>query len=210
MSSSGLPTSRQSRGALWGSALLVAAVSAFALGRGGRSALADVELRRPFAVDTRSRLPERESVELLLVYVGSPACAFSRSPTVPALFDSAQRSLASIARVRSYSFSTLGLSPSGSVQSGLAHLESVASFDEVVAGRQWYNLGSLRYVYDGLTGSAATPQLLLVQRTWGGSSTPMLLAETVLFRAIGLAGIEHWARRGYAAPQDSQSLPHIK
>lgn len=137
--------------------------------------------------------------ELALVYVGSPTCAYSNSPRLRNMLDSAHRALRSEADAEGASFVSVGISVGGNVVDGLQHLERTGRFDEVVAGRGWHNLGALRFIHGdagGHSGASVTPQVLVVARRAVDSRVPGLESETVVLRLAGLAAIDRWLTAG--------------
>lgn len=137
--------------------------------------------------------------EIALVYVGSPACAYSNSPQLRKMLDSAANALHSEADAQGASFVRVGISVGGNLVDGLQHLERTGRFDEVVAGRGWHNLGALRFIHGaagGHSGGSVTPQLLVVARSAVDSRVPGLQSETVVLRLAGLAAIDRWLAAG--------------
>ncbi|MCY3599679.1 MAG: hypothetical protein OXN85_06885, partial [Gemmatimonadetes bacterium] len=88
------------------------------------------------------------------------------------------------------------------VQNGLEHLERFGPFDEVTAGRGWLNMGVLEYIYGDLPGVAATPQVIVVERTVKRDGEWRIEDQRVLARRAGLDEIEEWAKEGAPLPPE--------
>jgi hypothetical protein len=142
--------------------------------------------------------------EVILVYIGSPRCAASASPRIPQLVRIARESLATEARRSGSAFASVGVAATLAVPAGLSHLSGIGPFDEIVAGRDWGNHASLRYVYGSNGGSGVTPQLLVVIRRGTGELTPRVGEERVVLRVAGLANIEQWIADGARVSREPQ------
>jgi hypothetical protein len=143
----------------------------------------------------------RPGVEIAFIFVGSPTCAYSNAPELPALIEEAKRHLREHSVRRGVSFATVGVSQHRSARAGINYLGKFGSFNELSAGRSWYNGALLKYVHDGFLGPAATPQILLVERILGSEEHPKIRNERVLLRQVGLGSIHDWVKRGAPIPQ---------
>jgi hypothetical protein len=139
--------------------------------------------------------------ELVLIYVGSPTCAFSNSREIPGLVAQASSLLKAHADSLGASMTTIGAAQSASTADGLLHLEGVGHFDEITAGRAWYNSLFLRWVYGDAPGPAATPQLIVLYRRGAKGLSPGLETEVVLIREVGLGALQRWIDHGAPIPQ---------
>jgi hypothetical protein len=77
----------------------------------------------------------------------------------------------------------------------LAHLDKIGSFDEVSAGQGVLNLAAAHFISRDHRGMAATPQLIVVERTVraeAGGVDPTSVREQVLVRKVGVAEISNW------------------
>lgn len=119
-------------------------------------------------------------------------------------FEIARELVSQSAARRQASFVAIGISVGGGVGEGLRHLEEFGGFDEVVAGRSWYNLGALRFVHgdgNGHSGASVTPQVVVVERLAGESAIPSLVRERVVLSLAGQAAIQRWLDRGSPVPE---------
>lgn len=138
----------------------------------------------------------RGSGEIVFVYVGSSRCVWSNLPETSQTVRDAKRMVASRAREAGMGFAALGIAVDPDAIAGWAHLEQFGLFDEAIVGKGWRNTGSRRYIYGPLSGSAATPQLLLTIRSTSGMKND----ERVLLRKIGSTGIAGWVADGAPLP----------
>ena len=140
------------------------------------------------------RLPDDE--ELTLVYVGSSSCVWSNADELPAMIEHLKLDLQAQADTRGIGFSAVGIAGDRIAADGLDHLAGFGDFDEVMAGRSWANTGIAKYVYGDLPGHAATPQVIVLERTLRRDGSMMkYVADSVLRRASGLLEIEDLAKR---------------
>ena len=152
----------------------------------------------------------RTGDERLLVYVGSSTCDFSNVEEIPRLVNAIRERVRASAESRR--FVMVGIAKDQNVTAGLKHLAKVASFDEVMTGRSWANIGVLKYVYSDLRGVAATPEVVVVDRRLINDQTGTRVEnETVIVRAAGLNGLRDLASGKISVTevtgQDSASRP---
>ena len=81
----------------------------------------------------------RQERQLVLIYLGSPTCGFCTDPAYRSLIIEAKERLAQLV-ARPVSFLTIGVSVDNYVKAGLAFLEQVGDWDEVVVGNGWFLL----------------------------------------------------------------------
>ena len=137
--------------------------------------------------------------ELLLVFIGSPTCAASNAPGLPALIAESKQFLFERARGMNRQFASMAVVQSQSTDSGIRFLRRFSRFDELAVGRSWLNAALDRYVYREHEGAAATPQLLVVQRA-AEPGVPHFTHEEVVLRLVGYDQIESWVRAGAKIP----------
>lgn len=154
------------------------------------------ERRRAIAIEGR---PEHE---LVLVYVGSPFCAFCRTETVKAAVATADSTIAASVAGYDIGYHRIGVTTNVDPVDGWRHLNGTLQFDEVMVGRGWANSGALRYLWQEHPGQAATPTLLLVRRRMttpygetGAQGAYGIEDEEVLQRIVGMNEARDWAER---------------
>lgn len=73
-----------------------------------------------------------------------------------------------------------------------------------MTGRSWLNEGMLKYVWDELPGKAATPQILIVDRSVKvrSAENPVygLHSERLVVRKVGMKEIRQWYELGTPLP----------
>lgn len=136
--------------------------------------------------------------ELALVYIGSSRCGPSNADELPGWIDDLKVHFAEVAASRGVGFTAVGIARDWDAAAGVSHLRKFGLFDEILVGRNWLNTGLLRYVWNDLPGPAATPQLILVERSlvvpdgenrWTGYD---IRKERLVARKVGLTEIQRW------------------
>lgn len=85
--------------------------------------------------------------ELLAIFIGSEACGASRDPTIPAAVKRVHEALRRQVAVKGGRFGSIGIALDWSPEMGVAFLSKIATFDEIMAGRNWIGTGAVRYVW---------------------------------------------------------------
>jgi hypothetical protein len=142
----------------------------------------------------------RSGSGVVLVFIGSPECPWSTLPSLPGMIRDLKLGIRERAAASDRWFATIGIAQSSDARSGMAFLESFGEFDEVVAGGGWTNVGLLRYVYGNVSGLAATPQVVVVERVARPGDPLEFLEERLLARYVGIEHIERWLATGAALP----------
>lgn len=97
-------------------------------------------------------------------------------------------------------FSTVGVSDHWNVAAGLEMLSALGPFDEMTVGRNWFNTGIEAYI-TRLNGAAAVPQVIVLQRNVLLDSLGVHYGSwSELYRGVGAADVESWARAGAILP----------
>lgn len=142
-----------------------------------------------------------DTTEILMVYIGSSTCGPSNTPGLDETIERLKLATQSRARGRGLTFATMGIARDRNVGAGLEHLAKFGAFDELSAGRGWYNMGLVKYLYEEVPGTAATPQVLVVQRRVLGGLTRGYGPERVLARKVGVKEILDWEAAGAPLPK---------
>ena len=140
--------------------------------------------------------------EVAFVFVGSSNCGWSNVRELPNMVKGLKLELRKRAENLGMSFAAVGIARDIIATNGIRHLEKFGDFDEVMSGRGWANIGVLKYVYgDQLSGPAATPQVLVVERSLDDTAGHIALtAERVVARKTGLDEITQWVQSGAPTP----------
>ena len=160
-------------------------------------------------IDIRWRIPAIEPTsyrpsgrlasgeEVALIYIGSADCIWSNAPELRSLVEALKLGFRDRAMEEPWEFVAIGIARDMDPARGIAHLQEFGAFDEIMTGRSWGNIGLLKYIYGEMPGRAATPQIIVVARTFQADGGHYgLLDERVLVRAIGLDEIKAWALAG--------------
>lgn len=150
------------------------------------------------------------ATELALVYIGSSTCTPSNDPGLPDVVEQLKIAIQRKAAEGGRSFAAVGIARDGDAESGLRHLRKYGHFDEVMAGRGWHNIGVLKYVYQGIPGVAATPQVLVVERRVVGGDSTAIRDEHLVVRKVGVQEIRNWLESAVPLPPLAglQAGPH--
>lgn len=141
----------------------------------------------------RSSAPLDGGEEVALVYLGAASCAWSNVDGLPDAVRGIRDEWYAIARKAGSGFATVGVARDVVVDEGMKHLAKYGPFDEVVAGRGWLNVGFFKYVFGDMPGPAATPQVLIVERTVNRIAGQTWISdERVLRRFVGADEISRW------------------
>ena len=85
--------------------------------------------------------------------------------------------------------------------SGYAYLRRLSKWNEVIVGRNWFNLGIAHYVWADTLTNPVVPEVILLERdTDMGTTRARIGNERVLARIVGADSILSWVRRGTPLP----------
>jgi len=141
--------------------------------------------------------------ELVAVYVSDSDCAWCRSPEFRAALERMKVLLEEQARKAGMTFSVTGVAIDWEVDEGYNFLREAGEFDEVVIGRNWFNIAAIEYLWGDDGTRPAIPQVIVFEREvriepMNASFGP----RHVLGRYVSDALLE-WIKRG--APVDSET-----
>lgn len=134
--------------------------------------------------------------EIVLVYIGNSTCPASNIEGLDFSLKMIKDKLALQGKSKGYGVKFIGVSTGSHYENELRHLSKFGSFDEIIIGNGWSNLGVLKYFYDDFRGLAATPQLIISLRRFDkidGStrvSNRGVIGERIIFRKLGAGEIE--------------------
>jgi hypothetical protein len=182
-------------------------VAAFVGGLSGAAPRVRISVTEPGAKDAyRPAMRTLPGQELVFVYIGSSGCSPSNAEFLPAAVEALKLRVAGQARRNGRSFAAVGVARDWDVERGLGHLRKFGRFDEVTTGRNWMNSGVLHYVWEDLPGTAATPQILVVDRRLVDRNSPeaaegVIRDERLVVRKVGTEEIRRWLEHGAPMPQ---------
>jgi hypothetical protein len=127
--------------------------------------------------------------------IGNQARGFRES------IDSMNTFLAARARAAGIGFVAVGISLDWEPDSGFAYLQSLSHFDEIVVGRNWFNVAVAHYIWADSTRVPAVPQVLLLERTTTMGKSGVTIGQERLLAAFTRAdSIVGWVRAGTPIP----------
>ncbi len=170
----------------------------------GGFAATDAFLRTsPRRILIKAPIPTGANLEA--VFVGSSTCHASRSPTLPRELRTVLSILRDSATSAGAQFASVGVAIDWDVAAGIRWLKRVGDFDEVVAGRNWANLGAFDYLWSDSSATPVLPQLILAVRTVTADTARVVATRPrVVLRLLGEGAIKNWADAhiGGARPLD--------
>jgi len=149
-----------------------------------------------------------EGIEIQVVMIASASCPVCtsqefREEATAALHHLSTRSWPQGTHLASV-FIGLGVDPGALVELA-GHY---GTFDELIVGHGWANVGAMRYIWRDMPAEGATPQIVVTQRELKNNEHTRGIAppeEILLLRLIGLHAITRWARLGYPIPGVGES-----
>jgi hypothetical protein len=97
-------------------------------------------------------------------------------------------------------FETIGISDNWNIQTGIADLAEIGSFDEVLVGRNWMNHGVQKYVVD-MNAKNIVPQVLVLVQSINADSLPLIYGPLVeVLRLVGHGELLDWSKHGFKIP----------
>ena len=168
--------------------LAVSSVAAY-----GGFVATDAVLRVPNRSSTDGSLPTGTNLEA--VFLGASTCDGSRSSSLPNTLKAAFGLLRDSAAAVGARFSSIGIAIDWVPAVGVSWLKGVADFDEVIAGKNWANLGAIEYLWHDSLAVPAMPQLMVVTRIIHAGSARVVTTEPqVLLRLVGEGAIREWVK----------------
>lgn len=178
----------------------------FVVGVSGRLPVPNISVDwRTRSADQEDYQPARridDGEELVLVAIVSSTCAWSNLPEVKRAIREAKLRLSRRAEEDGLGFAAIGVARDMSAEAGVDHLREHGLFDEVRAGRGWYNSGVMEFVYGDFAGPGITPQVVVMtQRVWFEAGERRVSDRTVLARKLGSGAILNWVESGLPVPK---------
>lgn len=191
----------------WGRRLLVGCLVfglSFVLGFSEVASLPTLEVKWNSTPDHSytPRFDARGGPELALVYIGASRCAAANREDLPETIKQLKLLIQEKAETNNRNFVAIGIARDWIVNAGVKHLKKFGTFDEIMTGRNWLNIGTLKYLYEDIPGLAATPQVLVVDRVVDGLEAPAysIRNEVLMVRKTGPKRIQQWLEQGAPMP----------
>ncbi len=144
-----------------------------------------------------------EGVETLMVVISSSACPGGKAEGFAEAVRIIRAGLRNQAQRKHQTFATIGVALDWKPSAGIAYLETLTPFDEVMAGRSWINAGAIKFFWDEkLGGLAGIPQIVVYERRIRnlGEGQYEVISERVRYRKAGGRAIAEWARLAFSEP----------
>lgn len=141
----------------------------------------------------------REGTDVVMAYFGGTTCFACNIPEFKAALDRAKVQLAERADRDGKTFVALGVALDQSVESGLQFLAGAGPFDEVSAGRNWFNSASLAHLWrsEGFEGRAVgVPAVVVFERDMQIGAAIAASEPRYLVELVGADAIIAWAEAG--------------
>lgn len=132
--------------------------------------------------------------ELVAILVSATFCPAARRADFHDALPDLKELLAVRAEARELQLRWVGVSLDWDAMEGAGYLASLSTFDEIIAGGNWVNEGSLKYIWHHFPGEPAVPQLVLMERrlSTAEGGDYVLESEQVRQRIIGVDEILRW------------------
>jgi hypothetical protein len=154
-----------------------------------------------FSQEYQPRHSNIDGEEIIAVFITMSTCIGSRQPHMPASVEAIKIGLAEQGREQGFRFSVVGASMDWEPTVGVEHLRTFGRFDELIAGRNWWNSAATSYIWRDIPGRPATPQVVVLRRTSEmGPDGIRISREEEVHRVIGADEIEVWASAGAPLP----------
>lgn len=161
--------------------------------------------------EPRYELP-RTGSEVLLVFISTSGCIGNKAERLDDAIRGAKVALNERIEAQGQAFFTIGSAPQWSVEEGLDYLirgltpgfddKDFGPWDEVQAGRNWLNSSAVDYIWRGVRGRPAVPQIVVIERSvTRGEGGIQIGEDRLLARAIGGDGIVEWFDEGMPLEQ---------
>lgn len=150
----------------------------------------------------------RSGKELVMVFIGASFCGATETPGLPKALKGISEHLARRAERENSTFVRVGVALDWKTNDGLRFLRHFGEFDEILVGRNWLNTGAIDYIWRGLPGAPALPQVLVFSRLVDARPTTIAFTEDeLLTRKAGADAILDWAAREASLPGESTTSP---
>lgn len=140
------------------------------------------------------RDPAEYDHELVAVLVTATFCFAARRDDFRENLPDLGQALQERAQAEGATLRRVGVSIDWDPMEGATFLAELWDFDEIVAGGNWVNGGTLKYIWETHPGEPAIPQLILLRRRLGVTPTGgyTLDEEEITARIVGVDEILRW------------------
>jgi hypothetical protein len=101
------------------------------------------------------------------------------------------------ARKAGWSFATVGVALDWHPTAGVALLQPIEEFDEIIVGNNWTNSAAQQFIWADTSAAPGLPQVVLVQRkVTPGADRIAITDQRVISRLVGAGQIQAWVAQG--------------
>ena len=135
--------------------------------------------------------------ELVFVYVTSPHCGACKSPEHVNNVKRAKERVNRIVDSLDIKYKAMGISVGDGINESISHISKFGKFSEINVGNGWKNVGTVRYIWEGLPSPPRIPQISILSRSYDlMDSYVRIKNERVVLRLVGRGEIGNWAKNG--------------
>ncbi len=139
--------------------------------------------------------------EYVAVFITADFCVGSKQPGMVEAIEKMKVLLRDRAVSSQAQFAASGVSLDWDVSTGVTHLKKFGEWDDINAGRNWFNKSAVDFIWRLPNGLPSTPQVLLLARSVKATSRGDTISpDTVIGRLVGSDEIIQWVKDG--APYD--------
>jgi len=169
------------------------------------SALAALVLAFPFRAAGQEYQPSYENPsgsEIVAVYLTARACGPCIGPEMPELIDSVKVQLKRQADARGQRFRAVFVGMDWDPEDSITLARRDGSWDELVVGRNWFNLGAEQYIWGDPDTTPAMPQFIVIEQDITTDGGIKFGERHVLVRVMGPDQLGAWVEKGSPIPAD--------
>jgi hypothetical protein len=140
--------------------------------------------------------------EIVAVYLTASTCGPCLGPQMPALIDSVKVQLERQAGARGQQFRAVFVGTDWELENSIALAKTDGLWDELVVGRNWFNLAAERYIWGDPNTTPAMPQFIVFEQSITMGEDGIEFGEKrVLLRVMGSEELAAWVDKG--SPMDA-------
>lgn len=143
-----------------------------------------------------------QGTELVALFITQSTCIWSNKEGFDRTVHTMKSLLAQQAAAHEQVFSITGVSLDWDPAVGVEYLSNrFGAFDEVIAGRNWFNSAAVQWIWRAEGGRAATPQLILLRRTVNPEQRTITFgSDEKVLHLLGSGEIAEWVQKGAPIP----------
>jgi len=171
------------------------------------SVLAALVLASPSQAAGQGYQPSYENPdgsEIVAVYLTASTCGPCIGPEMPELIDSVKVQLNRQAQTRGQQFRAVFVGTDWEPEKSIALAKRDGSWDELVVGRNWFNLGAEHYIWGDPNTTPAMPQFVVFEQSITTDGGIKFGERHVLVRVMGPDELAAWVEKGSPIPESPE------